>query len=131
MAPFVYGFLFIFGFLIFITYVENFRKFNQLIFPLEGEVIKFLGQYYPFYKKMPFRRKRRFEVKVKSFLNSFEYLLRGRDPDEIAKDSTDMATARTAIRGLGDGEHYGRPYAWHKTPRTGHGQDVSLEVAAS
>ena len=25
----------------------------------------------------------------------------------------------------------GRPYAWHKTPRTGHGQDVSLEVAAS
>jgi pimeloyl-ACP methyl ester carboxylesterase len=43
-----------------------------------------------------------------------EYLLRGRDPDEIAKDSADMAAARTAIRGLGDGEHYGRPYAWHR-----------------
>lgn len=43
-----------------------------------------------------------------------EYLLRGRDPDEIAKDSADMAAARAAIRGLGDGEHYGRPYAWHR-----------------
>ena len=43
-----------------------------------------------------------------------EYLLRGRDPDEIAKDSADMATARAAIRGLGDGEHYGRPYDWHR-----------------
>ena len=43
-----------------------------------------------------------------------EYLLRGRDPDDIAKDSAAMATARSAIRGLGDGEHYGRPYAWHR-----------------
>jgi pimeloyl-ACP methyl ester carboxylesterase len=43
-----------------------------------------------------------------------EYLVRGRDPDEIAKDSADMATARAAIRGLGDGEHYGRPYDWHR-----------------
>jgi Mlc titration factor MtfA (ptsG expression regulator) len=74
---FVYGFLIIFAFLIFVTYVENFRKFNRLIFPLEPEVIKYLAQYYPYYKGMPFRRKRRFEVKVKSFLNSFEYQLRG------------------------------------------------------
>jgi pimeloyl-ACP methyl ester carboxylesterase len=43
-----------------------------------------------------------------------EYLVRGRDPDEIAKDSADMAQARAAIRGLGDGEHYGRPYDWHR-----------------
>jgi pimeloyl-ACP methyl ester carboxylesterase len=43
-----------------------------------------------------------------------EYLLRGRDPDEIARDSADMAAARASIRGLGDGEHYGRPYAWHR-----------------
>jgi pimeloyl-ACP methyl ester carboxylesterase len=43
-----------------------------------------------------------------------EYLQRGRDPDEIAKDSPEMAAARTSIRGLGDGEHYGRPYAWHR-----------------
>jgi pimeloyl-ACP methyl ester carboxylesterase len=43
-----------------------------------------------------------------------EYLERGRDPDEIARESDDMAQARAAIRGLGDGEHYGRPYAWHR-----------------
>lgn len=74
---FVYGFLIIFGFLIVITYVENFRQFNRRIFPLEPEVVRYLGQYFIFYKKMPFRRKRRYEVKVKSFLNSFEYQLRG------------------------------------------------------
>ena len=43
-----------------------------------------------------------------------EYLVRGRNPDEIAKDGPDMAAARASIRGLGDGEHYGRPYAWHQ-----------------
>jgi Mlc titration factor MtfA (ptsG expression regulator) len=76
-VEFVYGFLIIFGFLIFITYVENFRRFNRLIFPLEDGVIKYLALYFPFYKKLPFRRKRRFEIRVKSFLNSFEYQLRG------------------------------------------------------
>lgn len=43
-----------------------------------------------------------------------EYLVRGRDPDAITRDGTEMAAARSAIRGLGDGEHYGRPYAWHQ-----------------
>lgn len=43
-----------------------------------------------------------------------EYLVRGRDPDEIARDGADMAQARASIRGLGDGEHYGRPYDWHR-----------------
>jgi pimeloyl-ACP methyl ester carboxylesterase len=43
-----------------------------------------------------------------------EYLVRGRDPDAIARDGPDMAAARAEIRGLGDGEHYGRPYAWHQ-----------------
>ena len=43
-----------------------------------------------------------------------EYLVRGRDPDEIARDSSEMAAARASIRGLGDGEHYGRPYDWHR-----------------
>ncbi|HXW10040.1 MAG TPA: alpha/beta fold hydrolase [Steroidobacteraceae bacterium] len=43
-----------------------------------------------------------------------EYLLRGRDPDQIAADGADMAQARASIRGLGDGEHYGRPYDWHR-----------------
>jgi alpha-beta hydrolase superfamily lysophospholipase len=43
-----------------------------------------------------------------------EYLVRGRDPEAIARDDAGMASARSAIRGLGDGEHYGRPYAWHQ-----------------
>jgi Mlc titration factor MtfA (ptsG expression regulator) len=76
-VAFVYGFLIIFAFLIVITYVENFRRFNRVIFPLEAGVRKFLAQYFPFYKKLSFRRKRRFELRVKRFLNSFEYQLRG------------------------------------------------------
>jgi len=76
-VAFVYGFLIIFGFLIVITYVENFRRFNRYIFPLEGGVKKYLVQYFPFYKRLSFRRKRRFEFKAKRFLNSFEYKLRG------------------------------------------------------
>lgn len=43
-----------------------------------------------------------------------EYLVKGRSPDEIARDSAEMAATRADIRGLGAGEHYGRPYAWHQ-----------------
>lgn len=43
-----------------------------------------------------------------------EYLIRGRSPDAIAKDGPAMAKTRAGIRGLGQGEHYGRPYAWHQ-----------------
>lgn len=43
-----------------------------------------------------------------------EYLLKGRSPDDIAKDSAAMAAVRADTRGLGDGEHYGRPYAYHQ-----------------
>jgi pimeloyl-ACP methyl ester carboxylesterase len=43
-----------------------------------------------------------------------EYLVKGRSPDEIVRDGPDMVAARAGIRGLGDGEHYGRPYAWHR-----------------
>lgn len=74
---FVYGFLFIFGFLIVVTYVENFRRFNRLIFPLEPGVIKHIASYFPFYRRLSFRRRRKYERKVKTFLNSFEYELRG------------------------------------------------------
>lgn len=42
------------------------------------------------------------------------YLILGRSPDAIARDSADMAAVRADIRGLGIGEHYGRPYAWHQ-----------------
>ncbi len=41
-----------------------------------------------------------------------ENLIRGRNPDAIAKRSKDMDAIRADICGLGDGEHYGRPYAW-------------------
>jgi pimeloyl-ACP methyl ester carboxylesterase len=43
-----------------------------------------------------------------------EYLIKGRSPDEIARDSAEMAAIRADIRGLGAGEHYGRPYTWHQ-----------------
>jgi len=44
----------------------------------------------------------------------YEYLTLGRDPDDITQDSAEMAATRADIRGLGDGEHYGRPYSWHQ-----------------
>lgn len=44
----------------------------------------------------------------------YEYLINDRDPDEIASDSETMALARAGIRGMQDGAHYGRPYAWHQ-----------------
>jgi len=43
-----------------------------------------------------------------------EYLILGRSPDAIARDSAEMAAVRADIRGLGAGEQYGRPYAWHQ-----------------
>ena len=43
-----------------------------------------------------------------------EYLIAGRSPDDIARDSAEMAAIRADVRGLGRGEHYGRPYAWHQ-----------------
>ncbi len=43
-----------------------------------------------------------------------EYLVRGRSPDDVARDDADMAAVRADVRGLGDGVHYGRPYAWHQ-----------------
>ncbi len=43
-----------------------------------------------------------------------EYLIKGRSPDDIAKDSPEMAVIRADIRGLGDGHQYGRPYSWHQ-----------------
>lgn len=74
---FVWGLLFIFFFLVGVTYLENFQKVNRMIFPLESGVIRYLVHYYPFYRNFSFRRKRRFEKRVKDFLNSFEYELRG------------------------------------------------------
>lgn len=44
----------------------------------------------------------------------YEYLINDRNPDDIAREGPAMAAVRADIRGLGDGEHYGRPYAWHQ-----------------
>ncbi len=44
----------------------------------------------------------------------FQYLVEGRHPDEIANDSPDMARIRADILGMGETDHYGRPFAWHQ-----------------
>jgi hypothetical protein len=55
------------------------------------------------------------DAQLKSqILFEVEYLLKGRSPDDIVRDNAAMAAARAGIRGLGDGEHYGRPYAYHQ-----------------
>lgn len=43
-----------------------------------------------------------------------EYLVKGRHPDDIAKDSDAMRAIRADTRGLDDDNHYGRPFAWHQ-----------------
>jgi len=74
--PVIYAFLYIMGFLLLISYLENPQAFNRVIFPLEPAIKKQLSTYFPFYRKLPFPKKRRFEKRVKRFLNSFEYRLR-------------------------------------------------------
>ena len=44
----------------------------------------------------------------------YEYLVESRHPDEVAKDSPEMANIRADILGMGDTDHYGRPFAWHQ-----------------
>ncbi len=43
-----------------------------------------------------------------------EYLIGQRSPNAIAGDSDAMAAVRADIRGMGDNDHYGRPFAWHQ-----------------
>lgn len=43
-----------------------------------------------------------------------EYLAKGRNPNEIAKDSSAMLAIRNDVRGLEADNHYGRPFAWHQ-----------------
>ena len=43
-----------------------------------------------------------------------EYLLRGRTPEQIARERPELASVWSRLRGTGDGVHYGRPYAWHQ-----------------
>lgn len=44
----------------------------------------------------------------------YEYLINDRHPDEIANDSAAMTAVRADVRGLGDDNQYGRPFAWHQ-----------------
>jgi pimeloyl-ACP methyl ester carboxylesterase len=44
----------------------------------------------------------------------YEYLINDRHPDDIAKDSAAMAAVRADVRGLGETNQYGRPFAWHQ-----------------
>lgn len=43
-----------------------------------------------------------------------EYLAKGRHPDDIAKDSSAMMAIRNDVRGLGEDNHYCRPFSWHQ-----------------
>ena len=42
------------------------------------------------------------------------YLLDGGDPGEIASANPDLAGVWAAMRGTGEGVHYGRPFDWHR-----------------
>ena len=42
------------------------------------------------------------------------YLLDGEDPRAIAERRPELAGVWGAMRGTGDGTHYGRPYDWHR-----------------
>jgi pimeloyl-ACP methyl ester carboxylesterase len=42
------------------------------------------------------------------------YLLDGEDPRRIAERHPELAGVWAAMRGTGDGVHYGRPYDWHR-----------------
>ena len=44
----------------------------------------------------------------------YEYLVNGRQPDEVAEDNADMARIRNDILGMNETDQYGRPYAWHQ-----------------
>lgn len=54
------------------------------------------------------------EDMVARILFQTEYLVKGRHPDEIAKDSDEMARVRADTLGLSDADHYGRPFTWHQ-----------------
>lgn len=44
----------------------------------------------------------------------YEYLINDRHPDDVADDTEAMATIRADILGMGETDHYGRPFAWHQ-----------------
>jgi len=59
-----------------------------------------------------------------------EYLIKGRHPDEIAKDSPAMKRVRDNTLGLNPTNHYGRPFAWHQQAAKQDFLEAWLEVSA-
>ncbi|MEM7017296.1 MAG: alpha/beta hydrolase, partial [Pseudomonadota bacterium] len=51
---------------------------------------------------------------VQHILFHTEYLLRGKTPEQVVEAYPELKATRSDILGLGDGEHYGRPYAYHQ-----------------
>lgn len=43
-----------------------------------------------------------------------EYLINGRHPDDVANDDPGLARVRNDVLGLGESDHYGRPFEWHQ-----------------
>jgi len=82
-----------------VTYFERMLNFDRFYLERRPEAVR------------PVEINPRLEQHI---LFEVEYLLKGRAPDDIANDSAAMAAVRADTRGLGDGEHYGRPYAYHQ-----------------
>jgi len=70
------------------------------------------------------------EEMLAKILFQTEYLIKGRHPDEIAKDSPAMAKARDNILGMGPYNHYGRPFSWHQQAATHDFLEAWLDVRA-
>lgn len=54
------------------------------------------------------------ERMVRHVLFETEYLLRQKDPEQIAEEYPELAGVWDEMLGTGDGVHYGRPYAYHQ-----------------
>ncbi len=82
-----------------VTYFERMLNFERFYLERRPDAVKPLEIHDQMIKRIRFLH---------------EYLILGRSPDAIARDNAEMADTRADIRGLGVGEHYGRPYAWHQ-----------------
>jgi len=82
-----------------VTYLERMLAFEQHYLERQPE------RFAPEDRHQEFLDRSRFQ---------YEYLVRGRHPDDIAGDSADMQRVRNDILGLDEDKHYGRPFSWHQ-----------------
>ena len=82
-----------------VTYLERMLAFEQYYLERQPE------RFAPADRHKEFLDRSRFQ---------YEYLVRGRHPDDIAGDSADMQRVRGDILGLDADTHYGRPFGWHQ-----------------